>query len=96
MSWERADDNDCADAKEKADAPVEFCGLQFPNAIGLAAGYDKHGTAWPAAAALGFGHVEIGTVTLHAQPGNPRPYGWEMSTAEGDELQIRFDGERPS
>ena len=54
-------------------APVEFCGLQFPNAIGLAAGYDKHGTAWPAAAALGFGHVEIGTVTLHAQPGNPRP-----------------------
>ena len=54
-------------------APVEFCGLKFPNAVGLAAGYDKHGTAWPSAAALGFGHVEIGTVTLHAQPGNPRP-----------------------
>ncbi len=54
-------------------APVEFCGLHFPNAVGLAAGYDKHGTAWPAAAALGFGHVEIGTVTHQAQPGNPRP-----------------------
>jgi dihydroorotate dehydrogenase len=54
-------------------APVEFCGLKFPNAVGLAAGYDKHGTAWPAAATLGFGHVEIGTVTLQSQPGNPRP-----------------------
>jgi len=53
--------------------PVEFCGLKFPNAVGLAAGFDKNGFAWPAAAALGFGHVEIGTVTLHAQPGNPRP-----------------------
>ena len=56
-----------------AHRPVECLGLKFPNAVGLAAGFDKHGTAWPAAAALGFGHVEIGTVTLHAQPGNPRP-----------------------
>lgn len=53
--------------------PVECFGLRFPNAVGLAAGFDKNGEAWPAAAALGFGHVEIGTVTLHAQPGNPRP-----------------------
>lgn len=53
--------------------PVECLGLKFPNAVGLAAGFDKNGQAWPAAAALGFGHVEIGTVTLHAQPGNPRP-----------------------
>lgn len=53
--------------------PVECFGLKFPNAVGLAAGFDKNGHAWPAAAALGFGHVEIGTVTLHAQPGNPRP-----------------------
>jgi len=53
--------------------PVECFGLSFPNAVGLAAGFDKNGRAWPAAAALGFGHVEIGTVTLHAQPGNPRP-----------------------
>ncbi len=56
-----------------AHRPVECLGLRFPNAVGLAAGFDKHGHAWPAAAALGFGHVEIGTVTLHAQPGNPRP-----------------------
>jgi len=53
--------------------PVECFGLKFPNAVGLAAGFDKNGRAWPAAAALGFGHVEIGTVTLHGQPGNPRP-----------------------
>jgi len=56
-----------------ARSPVSAFGLTFPNAVGLAAGFDKNGTAWPAAAALGFGHVEIGTVTAHAQPGNPQP-----------------------
>ncbi len=56
-----------------AHRPVGCLGLKFPNAVGLAAGFDKHGSAWPAAAALGFGHVEIGTVTLHAQPGNAKP-----------------------
>lgn len=53
--------------------PVEAFGLKFPNAVGLAAGFDKNARAWPAAAALGFGHVEIGTVTALAQPGNPKP-----------------------
>ncbi|MFM9030781.1 MAG: dihydroorotate dehydrogenase (quinone), partial [Opitutaceae bacterium] len=53
--------------------PVEVFGLSFPNAVGLAAGFDKDARAWPAAAALGFGHVEVGTVTALAQPGNPRP-----------------------
>jgi dihydroorotate dehydrogenase len=53
--------------------PVRFMGLNFPNAVGLAAGFDKNAQAWPAAAALGFGHVEIGTVTGLAQPGNPKP-----------------------
>ena len=53
--------------------PVEAFGLRFPNAVGLAAGFDKDARAWPAAAALGFGHVEVGTVTALAQPGNPRP-----------------------
>jgi len=54
-------------------APVEAFGLSFRNPIGLAAGYDKDGSAWRALAALGFGHVEIGTVTPRPQPGNPRP-----------------------
>jgi len=53
--------------------PVEAFGLKFPNAVGLAAGFDKNAMAWPAAAALGFGHVEIGTVTALPQPGNERP-----------------------
>jgi dihydroorotate dehydrogenase len=53
--------------------PVEAFGLKFPNAVGLAAGFDKNARGWPAAAALGFGHVEVGTVTARAQPGNDRP-----------------------
>ena len=51
----------------------EVFGLRFPNPIGLAAGFDKNGVALPALAALGFGFVEMGTVTHHGQPGNPRP-----------------------
>ncbi len=54
-------------------APVRVLGLEFPNRVGLAAGFDKNARAWPAAAALGFGHVEIGTVTALAQDGNPKP-----------------------
>lgn len=53
--------------------PVTVFGLNFPNPIGLAAGFDKNGMALPAWEALGFGFVEIGTVTARAQPGNPRP-----------------------
>lgn len=53
--------------------PVKAFGLEFPNAVGMAAGFDKNARAWTAAAALGFGHVEIGTVTALPQPGNPKP-----------------------
>ncbi|MDP9003497.1 MAG: quinone-dependent dihydroorotate dehydrogenase [Verrucomicrobiota bacterium] len=53
--------------------PRRVFGLTFPNPIGLAAGFDKNGVALPAWAALGFGFVEIGTVTARPQPGNPRP-----------------------
>jgi dihydroorotate dehydrogenase len=56
-----------------ASNPKTVFGLTFPNPIGLAAGFDKNGVAIPAWAALGFGFVEIGTVTAKAQPGNPRP-----------------------
>ncbi len=54
-------------------APREVFGLRFPNPVGLAAGMDKDGAALPAWPALGFGFVEVGTVTCHAQPGNVRP-----------------------
>jgi dihydroorotate dehydrogenase len=53
--------------------PQTLFGLTFPNPIGLAAGLDKNGVALPAWAALGFGFIEIGTVTAKAQPGNPKP-----------------------
>jgi len=53
--------------------PKTLFGLTFPNPIGLAAGLDKNGVALPAWAALGFGFIEIGTVTAKAQPGNPEP-----------------------
>ena len=53
--------------------PIDLFGLHFANRLGLAAGYDKDGLAWRGLACLGFGHIEIGTVTPHPQPGNPRP-----------------------
>ncbi len=54
-------------------SPVELFGLKFANQLGLAAGYDKDGLAWRGLACLGFGHIEIGTVTPRPQPGNSRP-----------------------
>jgi len=55
------------------DRPVTAFGLTFRNPVGLAAGYDKDAVAVPGLAALGFGHIEVGTVTPRPQPGNPRP-----------------------
>lgn len=52
---------------------LELMGLSFQNPIGLAAGYDKDGRGWRGLAALGFGHIEVGTVTPRPQLGNPRP-----------------------
>lgn len=53
--------------------PVEAFGLTFQNPVGLAAGYDKNATAVRGLSTLGFGHLEVGTVTPLAQPGNPKP-----------------------
>ena len=53
--------------------PVDAFGLHFKNPVGLAAGYDKDGLAWRGLATLGFGHIEVGTVTPRPQPGNPKP-----------------------
>ena len=54
-------------------SPKTLFGINFPNPVGLAAGFDKDGLALPAWAALGFGFIEIGTVTAKPQPGNPKP-----------------------
>lgn len=61
--------------------PVEVMGLKFPNAIGLAAGLDKNGEAIDGLAALGFGFIEIGTVTPRPQPGNPKPRMFRLPEA---------------
>src|ERR1700720_48790 len=52
---------------------VRALGLEFPGPLGLAAGFDKDARATAGLGALGFGFVEVGTVTARAQPGNPRP-----------------------
>src|SRR5581483_11785221 len=81
-------------ARLPADArPVEAFGLTFPNAVGLAAGFDKNAHAWPAAAALGFGHVEIGTITAQAQPGNPRPRVFRYPAHEAVINRMGFNNE---
>lgn len=73
--------------------PVEAFGLKFPNTVGLAAGFDKHATAWPAAAALGFGHIEIGTITALAQPGNPKPRAFRYPSEEAVINRMGFNNE---
>lgn len=60
-------------ACKAATAPVELMGLKFPNRVGLAAGLDKNGECIEAWSRLGFGFVEVGTVTPRPQPGNPKP-----------------------
>lgn len=60
-------------APAQAGPRVRAFGLTFPNPVGLAAGYDKDGLGWRGLALIGFGHVEVGTVTLRPEPGNPRP-----------------------
>lgn len=63
--------------------PVEVMGLKFSNRVGLAAGLDKNGDYFNALGALGFGFVEVGTITPVAQPGNPQPRMFRVEEHEG-------------
>ncbi|GAB3263988.1 dihydroorotate dehydrogenase [Chitinimonas naiadis] len=67
----------------EANKPVEVMGMTFPNAVGLGAGLDKNGEHIDALADLGFGFIEIGTVTPRPQPGNPQPRLFRLPGAEG-------------
>ncbi|MCF5522561.1 dihydroorotate dehydrogenase (quinone), partial [Pseudomonas syringae] len=69
-------------SKSPANLPVSVMGLEFPNPVGLAAGLDKNGAAIDGFAQLGFGFVEIGTVTPRPQPGNPKPRLFRLPHAE--------------
>ncbi|MEU8423848.1 quinone-dependent dihydroorotate dehydrogenase [Micromonospora sp. NPDC048835] len=78
-------------ARYAADAPRTVFGVRFPNPVGLAAGMDKDGAALPAWPALGFGFVEVGTVTAHAQPGNPRPRLFRLPASEAVVNRMGFN-----
>lgn len=69
--------------KQPATLAVNVMGIDFPNPVGLAAGLDKNGDAILGLSGLGFGFIEIGTVTPRAQPGNPKPRIFRLPAAEG-------------
>ena len=66
-------------------------GLDFPNPVGLAAGLDKNGAYINALAALGFGFIEIGTVTPRPQPGNPKPRMFRLAAEEAISNRMGFN-----
>jgi len=71
---------------------VKTFGLTFANPLGMAAGYDKEGTAWRGLACLGFGHIEVGTVTPLPQPGNPKPRVFRLVEDEAVINRMGFPG----
>jgi len=70
-------------SKQPAADPRSAMGITFPNPVGLAAGLDKNGEYINALGALGFGFIEIGTVTPRPQPGNPQPRLFRLPAAQG-------------
>ncbi len=71
-----------AAARRAHPSPRTVFGVDFPSAVGLAAGMDKDGVALKSWPALGFGFVEVGTVTAHAQQGNPKPRLFRLTESE--------------
>jgi dihydroorotate dehydrogenase len=71
--------------------PARVMGLEFPNRVGLAAGMDKNGDYIDALGSLGFGFIEIGTVTPRPQPGNPRPRVFRIARAEAMINRLGFN-----
>ena len=72
--------------------PVQAFGLTFKNPVGLAAGYDKDGIAIRGLSALGFGHIEVGTVTPRPQDGNPKPRVFRLVEDEAVINRMGFPG----
>lgn len=73
--------------------PRTFCGITFPNPVGLAAGLDKDGKHIDALASLGFGFLEIGTVTPKPQPGNPKPRMFRLPEAQAIINRMGFNND---
>ena len=83
----------CAWAAQRVNDPVTLAGLRFPNRVGLAAGLDKNARAIDALAAMGFGFVEVGTVTPLAQPGNPKPRMFRLPAKNALINRLGFNNE---
>jgi dihydroorotate dehydrogenase len=73
--------------------PVRVAGLQFPNRIGLAAGLDKNGRCIDGLGAMGFGFIEVGTVTPKGQPGNPKPRMFRLPEKDALINRLGFNNE---
>jgi len=80
-------------AQPRVDDPVTVAGLRFPNRIGLAAGLDKNGRCIDGLAAMGFGFIEVGTVTPKAQPGNPKPRIFRLPQARALINRLGFNND---
>jgi dihydroorotate dehydrogenase len=78
-------------AGSAVNSPVQLMGLEFPNAVGLAAGMDKNGDYIDALGQLGFGHLELGTVTPKPQPGNPKPRSFRIKAAQAAINRMGFN-----
>jgi dihydroorotate dehydrogenase len=83
----------CLWGNRRVEDPVELAGLRFPNRIGMAAGLDKNGRVIDGLGAMGFGFVEVGTVTPKGQPGNPRPRIFRLPEAKGLINRLGFNNE---
>src|SRR5690606_37045424 len=82
-----------APAKGDERLRVRACGLDFPNPLGMAAGYDKNGEVPDALLGLGFGFAEVGTVTPLPQPGNPKPRIFRLVEDEAVINRLGFNNE---
>ena len=83
----------CAWAQRRVDDPVTVAGLKFPNRIGLAAGLDKNGRCIDGLAAMGFGFIEVGTVTPKGQSGNPKPRMFRLPEANALINRLGFNND---
>jgi len=83
----------CAWSHAQVSDPVQLAGLNFPNRVGLAAGLDKNARCIDALAAMGFGFVEVGTVTPKPQPGNPKPRMFRLPEAQALINRLGFNND---
>ena len=83
----------CLWAQPRQGSPLKLAGLTFPNRIGLAAGLDKNGRCIDGFGAMGFGFIEVGTVTPKAQPGNPKPRMFRLPEADALINRMGFNNE---